>query len=76
MDFVRIYTKESKNASKNRAAGSVEVCLDFQVFNTKDLMTRGRSFYAIYDEKKQRWIRNEMAVVRVVNEKILEKVNE
>lgn len=76
MDFVRLYTKETKNASKNRAAGSSELCLDFQVFNTKDLMTRGRSFYAIYDEKKQRWVKDEMAVVRLVDEKIMEKVNE
>ena len=76
MDFVRLYTKEAKNTSRNRAAGSLELCLDFQVFNTKDLMTRGRSFYAIYDEKQQRWTKDEMAVVRLVDEKIMEKVNE
>ena len=76
LDFVRLYTKESKNASKNRDAGSLELCLDFQVFNTKDLMTRGRSFYAIYDDRKQRWIRDEMAVVRLVDEEILKKVDE
>ena len=76
MDFVRIYTKETKNSSKNRDAGSMEVCLDFQVFNTQDLMTRGRSFYAIYDEKKERWVKDEMAVVKLVDQKILAKVNE
>ena len=76
MDFVRLYTKETKNASKNRDTDSLELCLDFQVFNTKDLMTRGRSFYAIYDEKKQRWIKDEMAVVRLVDEQIMKKVNE
>lgn len=76
LDFLRLYTKETKNTSKNREAGSLELCLDFQVFNTKDLMTRGRCFYAIYDDKKQRWIKNEMAVVRLVDEQILAKVNE
>ena len=73
---MRLYTKEAKNASKNRESGSLELCLDFQVFNTKDLMTRGRSFYAIYDERRQRWVKDEMTVVRLVDEKILEKVSE
>jgi energy-coupling factor transporter ATP-binding protein EcfA2 len=73
---VRLYTKEPKNASKNRDSESLELCLDFQVFNTQDLMTRGRAFYSIYDEKKHRWIKDEMAVVKLVDQKILEKVNE
>lgn len=76
MDFVRLYTKEIKNTSKNRESGGLELCLDFQVFNSKDLMTRGRSFYAIYDERKQRWVKDEMEVVRLVDEKIKEKVRE
>lgn len=76
LDFVRLYTRETKNASKNRDAGSLELCSDFQVFNTKDLMTRGRSFYAVYDDKQKLWTQDEMNVVRLVDEKIMNKVNE
>ena len=76
LDFIRLYTKEIKNTSKNRDSGKLELAVDFQVFNSKDLMVRGRSFYAIYNEKKQRWIRDEMEVVRLVDEKILATVKE
>ena len=76
LDFIRLYTKESRNTSKNRESGNLELCIDFQVFNSKDLMVRGRSFYAIYNERKQRWVKDEMEVVRLVDEKILEKVHE
>lgn len=76
MDFIRIYTREAKNSSKNRDTGALEVCVDFQVFNAKDLMTRGKSFYAIYDAKKGLWLKDEMSVIRLVDEAILEKVKE
>lgn len=76
LDFLRLYTKEIKNNSKNKDSGKLEVCLDFQVFNTQDLMTRGRAFYGIYDESKRRWVKDEMAVVKLVDQKILAKVHE
>ena len=75
MDFIRLYTKESKNASKNRDVGSLELCSDFQVFHTKDLMTRGRGFYAVFDESTNMWVKDEMAVVRLVDAKIMNEVN-
>ena len=75
MDFIKVYTREAKNNSKNREAGSTEVYIDFKVFNTKDLMTRGHSFYAVYDPVKKLWIKDEMAVVRLVDAEILETVN-
>lgn len=75
MDFIKVYTREAKNNSKNREAGSTEVYIDFKVFNTKDLMTRGHSFYAVYDPIKKMWIKDEMAVVRLVDAEILETVN-
>ena len=67
LDFVRLYTKEAKNSSKNRESGSLDLCLDFQVFNTKDLMTRGKDFYAIYDDSKGKWMKDEMSVVNLVD---------
>lgn len=76
MDFIKIYTREAKNNSKNREAGMVELSLDFKVFNSKDLMTRGRSFYAVYDANKKLWIKDEMAVVRLVDAEIEKKVEE
>ena len=76
MDFIKIYTREAKNNSKNREAGMVELSLDFKVFNSKDLMTRGRSFYAVYDANKKLWIKDEMAVVRLVDAEIIKKVEE
>lgn len=76
LDFVRLYTKEAKNSSKNRDAGTLDLCLDFQVFNTKDLMTRGKDFYAIYDDSTGKWVKDEMAVVNLVDQQILKKVKE
>lgn len=76
MDFVRIYTKESKNASKNRDSETLEVCVDFKVFKSKDIMVRGRQFYAVYDAKTGFWMQDELNVARLVDEQILEKVNE
>ena len=76
MDFIKVYTREIKNNSKNRDAGSTEVYIDFKVFNSKDLMTRGRSFYAVFDPNKKLWIKDEMAVVRLVDNEIINKVNE
>ena len=75
MDFIKVYTREAKNNSKNHEAGSTEVYIDFKVFNTKDLMTRGHSFYAVYDPIKKLWIKDEMAVVRLVDAEIMKTVN-
>ena len=76
MDFIKVYTRELKNNSKNHEAGSTEVYIDFKVFNTKDLMTRGHSFYAVYDPTTKLWAKDEMAVVNLVDAEILKKVNE
>lgn len=75
MDFIKIYTKEAKSASRYRDSGSLEVVLDFQVFNSKDLMTRGHSFYAVYDPDKGMWVRDEITVGRLVDEEIMQFVN-
>ncbi len=75
MDFIKVYTREAKNSSKNREAGSTEVYIDFKVFNTKDLMTRGHSFYAVYNPIKKLWFRDEMEVVQLVDAEIMKEVN-
>lgn len=75
MDFIKVYTREAKNNSKNRESGTTEVYIDFKVFNSKDLMTRGKSFYAIYDPIKKIWTKDEMTVVKLVDSEIMKTVN-
>lgn len=60
MDFVRISTKETKG-------GGLEVYPDFVVGRSKDLMVRGRSFYAIWDEEAGLWSTDEYDVQRLVD---------
>ena len=65
MDFFKI---KEKNVKK----GIVDVYPDFRVCRSKDLMIRGRSFYAIWDEEKQIWSTDEYDVQRLVDKKLLE----
>lgn len=60
MDFYRINTKELKD-------GTLQLYPDFIVGRSKDLMVRGRSFYAIWDEEKGLWSTDEYDVVRLVD---------
>lgn len=61
MDFYRILTRETKNKG-------IEVYPDFVVKRSKDLMVRGRSFYAIWDEETGLWSRDEYDVQRLIDE--------
>ena len=76
MDFINIYTTMAKNDSKNRESGSLLINVDFRVFNSKDLMVRGKTFYAVYDDQKKLWVKDEMHIVRVVDREILKRVKE
>lgn len=59
LDFYRIMERETKKA--------VEVFPDFIVKRSKDLMVRGGSFYAIWDEEAQLWSTDEYDVQRLVD---------
>lgn len=61
MDFYTISVKETKT-------GPSELYPDFTVGRSKDLMVRGRSFYAIWDEAKGLWSTDEYDVQRLVDE--------
>lgn len=63
MDFYTISTKETKG-------GNIEIFSDFTVGRSKDLMVRGRSFYAIWDEERGLWSTDEYDVQRLVDEKL------
>src|SRR5690606_37264218 len=58
MDFFRIKERQGKG-------GVVEVYPDFGVTRSKDLMVRGRSFYAIWDEESGLWSTDEYDVQRL-----------
>ena len=61
MDFYKI--KE-----RSRKPGVYEIYPDFVVCRSKDLMVRGKSFYAIWDEAKGLWSTDEYDVQRLVDE--------
>lgn len=60
MDFYQISTRETKKGT--------EIYPDFTVGRSNDLMVRGRSFYAIWDEERQVWSTDEYDVQRLVDE--------
>ncbi len=72
MDFFKIRTKNTKNG--------LEIYPDFIIGNHKDLMTRGHSFYAVYDDETGFWSTDESMVQRIVdrelNKKYLEMQNQ
>lgn len=61
MDFYQIRTKESKDKG-------FELYPDFIIGRSRDLMVQGRTFYAIWDEEKGLWSRDEYDVQRLVDE--------
>lgn len=61
MDFYKIRERIPRK-------GLVEIYPDFEVGRSKDLMVRGKSFYAIWDEKNGLWSTNEYDVARIVDE--------
>lgn len=63
MDFFQIGTKETKG-------GIIEVYPDFTVGRSEDLMVRGRSFYAIWDEEVGLWSTDEYDVQRLVDNEL------
>ena len=60
MDFYRIVERSAKN-------GVIEIYPDFQVCRSQDLMIRGKSFYAIWDEDRGFWSTDEYDVQRLVD---------
>lgn len=61
MDFYQISQTEPKQ-------GTPKWFPDWTIGRSKDLMVRGRSFYAIWDEKKGLWSTDEYDVQRLVDE--------
>lgn len=67
MDFYKIV----KNTLKN---GNLEIYPDFIVTNhSKDLMIRGRAFYAIWDSEVNAWSTNECRVAELIDKDLFEE---
>lgn len=60
MDFYKIKERSLKK-------GVIEVYPDFKVCKSKDLMVRGKAFYAIWDQEKGMWSTDEYDVQRIVD---------
>lgn len=67
MDFYSIKETYSKNG--------VEVYPDFRVCRSKDLMIRGKAFYAVWDEEAGLWSTDEYDVQRLVDNDLTEHLN-
>jgi hypothetical protein len=64
MDFYQIQVREIE---KGPNKGRMEIYPDFKVGRSKDLMVRGKAFYAIWDEAAGLWSTDEYDVQRLVD---------
>ena len=69
LDFYKIKEYATKN-------GVIEVYPDFKVGRSKDLMVRGKAFYAIWDEEAKLWSTDEYDVQRLVDQDLMNYRNE
>ena len=63
MDFCKIREKASKR-------DTIEIYPDFVVKRNSDLMVRGKSFYAIWDEDAKIWSRNAIDAANIVDREL------
>ena len=68
LDFVKVTAKQ-----KN---GALEIAPSFKVIKSKDLMIRGNTFYAIWDEGLNKWTTDEFEAIRLIDEDTLEFAND
>lgn len=68
LDFLTIATKTNK--------GTVDVFPKFRMMKSKDLMIRGRDFYAVWDEERKMWSTDEDDVTRLIDRELQKYVDE
>ena len=66
MDFFEIKVKTLKN-------GTLEIYPDFKTGRPKDILFKGHSFYAIWDEENGKWSTDILDVQRIVDREIYKK---
>lgn len=64
MDFYNIREHSAKN-------NVIEIYPDFKVMRSKDLMTRGKAFYAIWDVEGNIWSTDEYDVQRIIDRDLM-----
>ena len=69
MDFYQIKERSLKN-------GVIEIYPDFKICRSRDLMVRGKSFYAIWDEEAGLWSTDEYDVQRLIDKELIEYAEE
>lgn len=72
MDF---YTIGSRTVEKGPRKGTMELYPDFKVGRSKDLMVRGRSFYAVWDEEASLWSTDEYDIQRLMDKELDEEAD-
>ena len=71
MDFYKIIEQEvTAGRGANKETLAINICPDFIVGRSKDLMIRGKNFYAIWDEEKGLWSQDEYDVRRLVDQSL------
>ena len=68
LDFYQLRTRRTKEG--------VFVYPDFIVQSSKDLLVKGGAFYAVWDEDRGLWSRDEMDVARIVDAELLTMADE
>ena len=66
MDFFTIKKKYISSRKMN------EIYPAFKTGGFKDIMVRGKAFYAIWDEERKIWSTNEFDVVRLIDKELRE----
>ena len=72
MDFYRVKTSRTEG----KKGVTIEVYPDFGVTRSRDLMVRGKSFYAIWDEERGLWSTDIYDVPRLVDSEMKKKADE
>ena len=75
MDFYDIIESVAINDTKNRKAGHTVIYPAFKYCESKDLMTQGKSFYAVWDQFQNKWLTNEMKVIKLVDDELWKYAN-
>jgi len=68
VDFYQLRAKRTKD-------GTI-VYPDFIVQNSKDLLVKGKSFYAVWDEDSGLWSRDEMLVAKIIDDELWKMASE
>jgi len=75
-DFVRIKSSTKLPSGKDGGRASVKIYPEFIVEDSDDLMIRGGSFYAVWDEDEKTWSRSPMYVCNKVDGMLTDKLRE